>query len=94
MVNCEVCNREMEGEYSDYICCGGYMCGCYGKPTEPIACSMWCMCYAYHIREGKLSVIKNYIHCLFINTRLGEYIRKLRFNRQMRKLKFIKRVGF
>lgn len=31
---CEICNKEIEV----HICCGGYMCGCMGMPTEPLVC--------------------------------------------------------
>jgi len=36
--SCEICEAEIDVQ----MCCGGYMCGCMGMPTEPPVCSKEC----------------------------------------------------
>lgn len=35
-----MCNTDIEvaDDYEAEICCSGYMCGCYGKPVNPVLC--------------------------------------------------------
>lgn len=37
---CDGCFQptEVEEDHQPEMCCDGYMCGCYGKPTNPVFC--------------------------------------------------------
>lgn len=37
---CDGCFQatEVEVDHQPELCCDGYMCGCYGKPTNPVFC--------------------------------------------------------
>ena len=67
MVDRQHCGKEFEGDIESYYCCNGYMCGCYGQPTEPIVCGLWCYCNVYYKRAGKKEIIKQYFKILWLN---------------------------
>ena len=38
---CLICGKPVHDYIPDF-CCGGYQCGCMGKPTNPCTCSDEC----------------------------------------------------
>jgi hypothetical protein len=40
--HCEHCGKELSEDYKPALCCDGYMCGCMGRPIEPMVCSQDC----------------------------------------------------
>jgi len=46
--NCDICGTDIKVQ----MCCGGYMCGCMGMPTEPPVCEKE-ECYEQYIRKFK-----------------------------------------
>lgn len=43
--SCEYCEDDLG--FEPKMCCDGYMCGCMGRPVDPMVCSRECFLLQY-----------------------------------------------